>query len=264
MARSIPPWLSGVVERLELDRPPLVTIAELEIICSELGIATPARVVASKLRDRGWLLATPLRGVWEFIPGENAGPISNADPLLPVKAFNAVNPEVDNVMAQQSGAWALGLSDRLPATKEVAFKAKPHVKTPDGIKPLTYSWNLEPLERRGVRVLAPESLLVQMTHRPNSVRSWESVQDWLPDVAFEMEPEATLVELEGKPSSTWARTGYLLQSMRPDISDAISGAFRPRGKARFGAGAPVKRNDERWQVSDYALPVDPRDMEAVR
>lgn len=264
LARSIPPWLSGIVERLELDRPPLVTIAELEIICAELGITTPARVVASKLRERGWLLATPLRGVWEFIPGETAGAISSADPLLSVQAFDAANPEVENALAQQTGAWALGLSDRIPARKEVAFSSKPHVKTPDDMRVLTYAWNLVPVEQRGVRILAPESILVQMAHRPNSVRSWESAQEWLPDVAYEMEIDATLFELEGKSASTWARTGYLLQGMRPDIAAAIAKGFSPRGKVRIGTKGPVKRNDERWQISDYILPFDPREMESVR
>ncbi len=71
-----------------------------------------------------------------------------------------------------------------------------------------------------------------------------------------------LVELEGRPRSAAARTGYLLQGMRPDVADAIIEKSPPHSKARFGTGT-AKRNDERWQVSDAALPFDPREMERV-
>lgn len=83
MARSIPKGFSGVLEELELERPQLVTTSQLASLCERSGIRTPAKVVASRLREKGWLLATPQRGVWEFAPAELAGPYSSADPLLP-------------------------------------------------------------------------------------------------------------------------------------------------------------------------------------
>lgn len=71
-----------MLEELELERPQLVTASQLAELRARADVRTPLRVVASRLRDRGWLLATPQRGVWEFAPAELAGPYSSKDPLL--------------------------------------------------------------------------------------------------------------------------------------------------------------------------------------
>ena len=92
MARILSRGLAPVVERLELDRPEVVTLRDIEGICDEEGIGTEPRVVASRLKKAGWLLPTGQRGAWEFAPAELAGPYSACDPLLPVKAFAAANP----------------------------------------------------------------------------------------------------------------------------------------------------------------------------
>lgn len=264
MARSIPPWLSGILEQLELERPKLVTTSDLELICRSLDIDTPARVIASHLKKKGWLLATSHRGVWEFIPGETAGAISSSDPLLSLKAFQAANPDVQCALTFQSSAWALGLADRTPSRQDVAFPTQPKIKKPPEINPLTFRWVLSTRTAHGVQALVPESIVVHMTHRPNAVRSWQSALEWLPDVAYEMDKSALLDELEGRPSSTWARTGYLLQGMRPDIAKQIRAAFSPCGKVRFGSSQKARRNDELWQICDYLLPLNPKDMEPVR
>lgn len=72
-----------------------------------------------------------------------------------------------------------------------------------------------------------------------------------------------LDELGGRPRSVAARTGCLIQGMRPGVADAIMEASPPCSKARFGTGSAI-RNDERWQVSDSALPFDPREMDEIR
>lgn len=104
MARSIPKGLSGVLEELELERPQLVTTAQLAELCRHSGVHTPTKVVASRLREKGWLLATPQRGVWEFAPAELAGPYSSADPLLPLKAHAVAHPGDKFALASQTAA----------------------------------------------------------------------------------------------------------------------------------------------------------------
>ena len=262
MARTIPKGLSGVLEELELERPQLVTAPQLAELCGRAGVRTPVKVVASRLRDRGWLLATPQRGVWEFAPAELAGAYTSADPLLPLKAYAAAHPGERFALASQTAAWALGLADRVPAVIEAAFERLP-ASVPKGVSASTYRPNITAVAAKGVAALAPESIVVHMAQRPSAVRSWQGVAEWLPDVAYELEADAVIDELEGRPHSTAARAGYLLQGMRPDVAGAIMEKHPPGSKTRFGTGAAA-RNDERWQVSDSALPFDPREMERVR
>lgn len=264
MTRSIPKWLSGVLEKLELERPELVSTPQLEVFCEEVGLDVPTRVVASRLKERGWFLPTPQQGVWEFIPAEVAGAISSADPLIPVKAFRLANEGIECALTFQSAAWALGLADRVPAQIELAFELRPNVKVPAEISPTVFAWHLSSREAKGVPVLAPESLIVHMAHRPKAVRSWSGALEWLPDVAYEIKPEALVEELDGRPLSTWAKTGYLLQGLRPDAAQAIALACSPKHKVRFGPSQKAIRNDERWMVSDSILPFDPRSLEAVK
>ncbi|MEG2531329.1 MAG: type IV toxin-antitoxin system AbiEi family antitoxin [Raoultibacter sp.] len=264
MARDIPSWLSGVLEQLELERPELVSVANIDSVGSRVGIKVPGRVIASRLKERGWLLDTPQRGVWEFVPAEMAGPYSSADPLIPLKAFLLVNPTIEYALASQSAAWAHGLADRMPARLEVSFPAAPKVKVPSEIWRSIYCPNLPLARAKGVFVLAPESIAVHMAQRPSAVRSWNSVPEWLPDVAYEMDADKVLAELKGRPASVWARTAYLLSGMRPDVTDKIASVFAPKSKIRFGTTGSTLRNDEQWMVADATLPFDPRKMEKVR
>lgn len=262
MARTIPKGLSEVLEELELERPQLVTSSQLAELCERAGVRTPAKVVASRLRDRGWLLATPQRGVWEFAPAELAGAYTSADPLLSLKAHSAAHPDEQFALSSQTAAWALGLADRAPAVLDAVFEHTP-ASIPEGIHATTYRPNVPTVVAKGVAALAPASIVVHMAQRPSAVRSWQGVAEWLPDVAYELDPATVLKELEGRPRAVAARTGYLLQGMRPDVADTVMEKIPPRSKVRFGSGL-ARRNDEKWQVSDSALPFDPREMERVR
>ena len=264
MARDIPSWLSGILEQLELQRPELVSVADIGSMGSQAGINVPGRIVASRLKERGWLLDTPQRGVWEFVPAEMAGAYSSADPLIPLKAFSLTHPTIEYALASQTAAWAHGLADRLPARLEVSFPIAPKVKVPSEIWRSVFRSNLPLARVKNVPVLAPEAIAVHMAQRPSAVRSWNSVPEWLPDVAYEMGTGNVLAELKGRPASVWARTAYLLSGMRPDVADAIATVFTPKSKVRFGMAENTLRNDERWMVSDTTLPFDPRRMQRVR
>ena len=89
MTRSIPPSLAPVLEHLELERPKLVSVAEIATIAEQFGILTPGKIVAHRLAERGWLLPTEVRGVWEFAPADQAGPISGGDGMLTLLAIVA-------------------------------------------------------------------------------------------------------------------------------------------------------------------------------
>jgi hypothetical protein len=66
--------LGTVVESLELEQPQIVTMALVRALVARHGIRTDPKLVALRLRQRGWLLETGVRGVWEFAPGAHAGP----------------------------------------------------------------------------------------------------------------------------------------------------------------------------------------------
>jgi hypothetical protein len=68
MTRTIPHSLAPVLEQLELYQADLVTTARLDELVRTAGIRTATRTVATRLRERGWLLPTGQRGVWEFAP----------------------------------------------------------------------------------------------------------------------------------------------------------------------------------------------------
>ena len=265
MTRNIPTRMAPVLERLELERPKLVTISDLASILEEAGIKSPAKVVAARLRDKGWLLETGQRGVWEFVPAEVAGPYSSFDPLLPLASMKAAHPEDECALAMQTAAWALGLADRVPERIEVAFAdGIPAWKVPDGVRALAFRSNLPLATAKDAPCLSPEAIVVHMASKPASVRSWSSTLEWLPDVAYEMGIDRTIGELEGRPSSVAARTGYLLQGMRLDIAEAVRKAYPPSAKNRFGPRGTAMRNDERWKISDTLLPFDPAELEDAR
>lgn len=62
--------MAGVLERLELERPRLVTSAERASMLEEEGVATPVAVFASRMRGRGWLLQGMRPDVADAIMGE--------------------------------------------------------------------------------------------------------------------------------------------------------------------------------------------------
>lgn len=259
MARSLSKGLAPVVERLELDRPQIVTLRDIEKICVEEGVGTEPRVVASRLKKAGWLLPAGKRGAWEFAPAELAGPYSSCDPLLPVKVLVATSCDVLPILRGQTAAWALGLADRVPATVEVVIRGNTSATLSDGVCACAYRTNLDPVHAKGVLSLAPEAIVIQMVERPSSVRSWDSASEWLPDVMAEMNEGDMLKELEGKFTATAQRTGYLLQGVRPDLAEKIRENVRVNSVARFGQGKP-KRYSARWKVVDSELSWNPEEM----
>ena len=263
MARTISQGLSGILEELELERPQLVTMEDIERLAGDAGIATPAAIVASRLRAAGWLIPTGIRGIWEFAPAELAGAYPSGDPLLVVKAFALAHPDAQPAVSLHAAAWALGLADRVPAEIDVAFPAIPRVKIPGGLSASAYAPNIDAVEAKGVRVLAPESVVCHMAQRPSAMRSWQSVSEWIEDVAYELDADRMLEELGGRAASVRTRAGYLLQGMRPDIAAGIRKAGISKTKVRFGSG-PAIRCDEGWMMVDCVLPFDPREKEALR
>lgn len=265
-ARTLPAGLATIVEALELDQVRLVTTEMLEDLRRRAGIATPARLIASRLRDRGWLLATRRRGVYEFAPGSHAGAVSRGDQTLQLQAVLAARPDWSVGLTMQSAAWALGLADRAPSRLEVAVPDRDVARGVGGIlgdeaRVLTFAPHLPMEGRRGVPVLSADSVVVQMAAHPTHVRAWQSALEWLPDLAAEATRDRVAQELAGRPRAVAARAAYLLSGLRPDISAQV--APSPAGKVWFGPREQLLRHDSTLLVADTILPFDPRTLSSV-
>ncbi|MFN8077538.1 MAG: type IV toxin-antitoxin system AbiEi family antitoxin [Kineosporiaceae bacterium] len=224
------------------------------------GIRSDPKLVALRLRQKGWLLPTGVRGVWEFAPGAHAGPYGHGDPLGGLKAFRLLHPRMPVSVALSTAAWAHGLADRLPTTIEVAVP--PHTRVPSSLaavaRVMRFETRLPSVELKGESVHRPESVLVHLAQRPGDIRSWASAVEWLPELAAGV--DATLIheELSGRPPATRSRLGYLLQTLRPDIAARL--VPEKANKTWFGPRGPLLRHSQRWQVADTVLPFDPASL----
>jgi predicted transcriptional regulator of viral defense system len=258
VTRSIPPSLAPVVAELELSGADLVTTRQLDEIVTAAGIRSTTRTVAARLRERGWLLPTGQRGVWEFAPGAAAGPYSRGGHTRLLRSVLA-RADVACGLTFQAAAWANGLADRAPARVEVAAATTRDARRlPGELDVSVFAPRLGYATARGVPVLRPDSVLTHMATSPMRVRSWSSAAEWLPDVAAEATAKGVVDELRERPATVAARIGYLLQGLRPDIAEQI---IRPSTKTWFGPRGPLIRHDNRWQVADTLLPFDPRTFE---
>lgn len=264
MARTITNSMSEILQALELESETYITNQRLGELAEKYGIKTSPALIAYRLKEAGWLIPTPQQGVWEFAPASYAGTYSKNDPLRSVKAFRLANSEAHCFLCMQTAAWAMGVADRIPSITEVAFSEMPSKHIPKQMHAYHYRPNLEPLIRKEVPCLAPESILIQMTAKPSLVRSWESVFEWLPDLVYELDPEKIMQELQGRPNSVKQRTGYLLQNMFPEAAESIRKQAGLHAKVRFGPRDKAIRNDESWMISDTVLPVSPKEMEKVK
>ena len=264
MTRTIPPSLSGILEELELEQPALVTSEQIARLVEQQGLRTPARIVAARLRERGWLLPTGRRGVWEFAPAALAGALSRSDPLTPVRAFLLQRPDARCALTFQSAAWTHGIADRAPARVELAAATAGLARQlPAGLAVSVFEPRLDPDALRDVPVLATESILVHMATSPRAVRSWASALEWLPDLAAEVSWKRLSVELADRPVTVRARAGYLVQGLRPDLAGRIRDLGPPHGKTWFGPRGSLRRHDNVWQIADTILPFDPRNLSSV-
>lgn len=239
----------------------MVTRAGLTKMLAELGIATPIEKVVSRLRTRGWLLPTGVRSVYEFAPGERAGPYSEGDALLALRATLIHAPELPLAVALGSALWLINIADRRPERPELAFPRNPQV-LPIGLRRscriVRHTWHLAPAIVRGVPIHRPATILVHLAHRPSHVRSWSAMMESLPAlVALASEPEV-LQEIADRPHATKIRLAYLLSALAPQLAAAVSA--KPGGKVWFGPRGKLRRHNAALNVADTILPYSPNEL----
>src|SRR5664280_2145215 len=171
MTRTIPHSLAPVLEQLELYQADLVTTARLDELVRAAGIRTATRTVATRLRERGWLLPTGQRGVWEFAPAAVAGAYSRGGHTRLLRSV-LVRSDIACGLTFQAAAWALNLADRAPSRIEVAAaSARDARRLPKALDVSVFAPKLKYRAAKGVPVLHPTSLLVHMAASPGRVPS---------------------------------------------------------------------------------------------
>ncbi len=263
MTRSISGGLAPLLGQLELDRPQLVTLGHLNELLGQLGMAMPIRHVVYRLRKQGWLLPTGVRGVYEFAPGDRAGPYSEGDALLPLRAALADAPELPAAVALGSALWLLNIADRGPDVPEVAF---PHgVSVQPGLKRayrvVRFASRLPHIIIRGLPVHTPASVLVNLADRPSNVQNWAAMLELVPALTSAAPQADVLKEIAGRPHATKIRLAYLVSGVAPELAVALD--VQPAGKVWFGPRRRLHRNDARWNIADTILPFAPKELSRV-
>jgi predicted transcriptional regulator of viral defense system len=258
MTRTISASVAGVLEHLELERPTLVTMEDLARLLEANNVRTPARIVAKRLREKGWLLPTGQRGVWEFASAEVAGAYSSHNPLMGFQSYLIKHPAKSCGLTFQAAAWVYGYADRVPVRPEVAAREASALRTlPSTLASSVFSPLLNYESIKDVPVLARESVIVHMCEKPSAVRSWESALEWMVELAADLSPDKLMKELMTRPQTVKSRTGYLLKGLRTDIADLIYMEYKPKNKTWFGPRSKLLRHDNNWLVADTLLPFDP-------
>jgi len=264
MARTLPAGLAALVEGLELDQATVVTLAMIAEIADREHLGTPAKVLAARLRERGWLLPTTQRGVYEFAPGAHAGAYGRGETTLGLQAALRAHPEIGAALTLQSAAWAHGVADRSPSRLEIAAGSRADVRLlVRAGRVIVFAPALPPVVHHSVPVLGPASVLAHMAAHPGHVRSWAGALEWFPDLASLAELDDVVAEASALTVAGRARLGYVLSGVRPDVVERIGSAgtsttyLGPRGRGS------ALRHDSRWQVVDSLLPFDPRELPSV-
>lgn len=259
-ARTIPPSFAPILEHLELEQASIVTLDEISRVARDQDIHTPAKIIAHRLAQLGWLLPTGVRGIWEFAPADRAGPISSGDPFLPLRALLASDDHTGATVALGSALWCLDLVDRAPDRHEVAVPPRTPIPAvlQRNYRVVRFEPRLAPLAVRGVPVERPASILVHLVHRPTDVRSWSVALDHLADLVQGSSLEELAEELRDRPHATHVRIAYLTSGIAPELAEHLG--IEPAGKVWFGPRARLLRHDAGWNIADTILPIHPMEL----
>jgi len=254
--RRIPSWAAGLHNRLAQERPAVVTRADIGAYLTEVDSARDVDATVKQLQRLGWLVPVHIKGVWAYLP---PGEEEITDRYIDLKAWRARDPESVFALAGEAAAWHLGYLDRefsgppavwLPGETRMPFGLRQHVSevklgwSADQIQQLVPSFQL--LHKRhldltkwagGIPAFGPEALIVQLSTRVKSFRSWADLIPHIEQVATDTDLERVSTLLSGKSQSAWQRAAYVLhcggrhdealhllnRRPRPDMADVVFG-----------------------------------------
>jgi predicted transcriptional regulator of viral defense system len=238
----------------------LVSLRELAILTEEVGLRTPAKVIAARLRATGWLLPTGQRGIYEFAPGAHAGPYGHGDPFIGLRA--ALSAGHSLTVALQSALWLHGLAERAPDRHELAAPRDSTVPAAvrRGMRVVRFSAQLPAAQVDQLPVHQAATILVHMATKPGDVRGWATFAEALPELAARSTLGDLEHELSARPGTARPRLAYLLSGAAPALADRLQ-PTTPSAVTWFGSSRSSRRYDKRFNVADGLLPFDPRTLE---
>jgi AbiEi antitoxin C-terminal domain len=249
-----------------------VTRVDLTDHLEELGEDRDLDRTINDLQKLGWLATLHLRGVWAFVPpGESVA----VDPYLDLKGWRARDTSAVFALAGEAAAWHLGyVARRFDGPPAVWLPRKTMV--PHGLRThfsvVRISWSEEDTKlvrpspkllrsksldltawASGLPALGPEALLVQLSVRPSSFRTWA---DLVPNLGV-LARDCDLVCLERllrlQSASGWQRAAYLLarSGRREDGLGLLERRpeARPMPKVALGRGTGARWSRE-FRIND--------------
>ena len=272
--RRVPGWAAGLIAGLSRDVPSVLTREEILERLADAGSDREIDATINELRRLGWLVGLPIHGVWAFIP---AGQDELADRYLPLRAWQARDPEAGFRLAGAAAAWHLGYLDRAP-DRQTAIWLPAATRLPDGLRPyvslVQIKWGpdaaslIRPttrllLQRKldilswasGLPAFGPEALIVQLTARPSSFHPWADLVAHLGQLVDDCDDERLAALLADQSTSAWQRASYLLhaagqQSRGLQLLDQRP--RRPLPKVKF-EHAGIDHGEPGVWVADYHL-----------
>ena len=257
--RSIPSWAADLHGRLAQDRPAVLTRADIGSYLADVESTRDVDATVKHLQRLGWLVPVHIRGVWAYLP---PGEEEITDRYIDLRAWRARDPEAVFALAGEAAAWHLGYLDRqfsgppaiwLPAETRMPFGLRQYVSEVKLGWDATVARQLVPspqlLHKRhldlttwagGIPAFGPEALVVQLSARVKSFRSWADLIPHLDQLAVDCDFARLSALLEGKSQSAWQRAGYLLhcggrqddglsllaRRPRPQMADVVFGDGR--------------------------------------
>ena len=229
--RRVPGWAAGLIAGLSRDQPSVLTREEILERLNDAGSDREIDATINELRRLGWLVGLPIHGVWAFIP---AGQDELADPYLPLRAWQARDPEAGFRLAGAAAAWHLGYLDRAP-DGYTAIWLPATTRLPDGLRPyvslVQIKWGPDAanlvgpttrllLQRKldivswasGLPAFGPEALIVQLAARPSSFHPWADLVAHLGQLVDDCDDERLAILLADQSTSAWQRASYLLHA----------------------------------------------------
>jgi len=257
VARTIAQSFAHIVEQLELEGAPIVTIADIARHTGPNTSDVAARQVAYALQRSGWLGRLRTRNAWEFLPGARGGPIGSADRFAEFRARQATDPHWRGVLAMESAATLHGLAQRLPEREVVAL--------PKGVplpKAFADDWrsvgiDLGPrgtIHITGLPSWTIEALLVGVAARPSGYRDVAGLGQWLAIGAQRADIAAVTSLLESQSAATRQRAAYLFSAtLLSEKAEALLRIYRPRQPVWFGPRRAGGHYDGACLVNDTLL-----------
>jgi hypothetical protein len=227
--RTISAVTANLHDLLARERPPVVTRDDISNYLAEIGSKRGVDVTVKSLQRLGWLVQLHIKGVWAYLP---PGEAEITDRYIDLRAWRAQDPNAVFALAGEAAAWHLGYLDReylgspavwIPSETRIPFGLRKHVSEvrlgwgADEIKTLVPTSKL--LHKRHLDLtkwagtlpaFGPEALLVQLSARVKSFRSWADLIPHIEQLAADADVERLSSLLAKKSQSAWQRAGYIL------------------------------------------------------